>query len=358
MANLKGKKLAIKIVIIFILTFLCGLWWYSHLAKSPPVNRVSTDLNIGYKCNGGSASMPCLQAHYKATAKKDGPTAAFKELKSAYAKDPNVRAYCHQITHAIGRWAAEMSQNIEDAYGQGDNFCWSGYYHGVMEAIVNKIGVKNLDAAIPTLCDSLKAKQPYSFYHYNCVHGLGHGIMFVKDGNLFASLTSCGLLTDSWGRDSCYGGVFMQNVMDELDNDHGKPYLKADDPMYPCTAVAEQYKSQCYLMQTSHALKVAKEDFSTVFSECSAVEPVYRDTCYQSLGRDASGNSASDIVQTKASCMITQNQEARTNCVIGAVKDFISYYHSDKQANGFCEALEPSLTTICQTTKQQYYSIF
>jgi hypothetical protein len=309
-----------------------------------------------YKCNGDPKSLPCLQQQYQTLTIQKGVPAAFIQLKKIYNTDATVRAYCHQLTHAIGRTEADAVNNVDAAYSQGDNFCWSGYYHGVMESIVVRIGAKNLTAQLPTICAQLKATKPYSFYHYNCVHGLGHGIMDVKDSNLPASLSMCDLLIDSWEQQSCYGGAFMENEMDEINPDHHTAYLKADQPMYPCTDIGTKYKSQCYLMQTSHALRLANNNFSTVFAECDNIEAAFRDNCYQSLGRDASGLSTSNVEQTKDWCMLGTSQSAQTNCFIGALKDFISYFHSDVQANNLCLALTGEVQTTCQTVKQQYYA--
>lgn len=338
-----------------VLVFVVGaqlLYNHEHPAASPVQSTFT------YYCNGNKESMLCIEKSYQTYTEQKGVTAAFTKLKAAYKTDPNVQADCHQIAHVIGRTEADKVNNVDEAYAQGDNFCWSGYYHGVMESIVIKIGAKNLQKALPTICAQIAKQKPYSFEHYNCVHGLGHGVMDVNDGDIPKSLSECDLLTDTWEQQSCYGGVFMENEMDEVNPDHNAPHFKADDPMYPCTAVADKYKGQCYLMQTSHALRAANEDFSKVFTECSNVETQYVDTCYQSLGRDASGNSSSTVGPTVSSCMLGQTEDAKQNCIVGAVKDFISYYHGTQQANSLCEALPSDLQSNCQTTKTQYYSTF
>lgn len=338
-----------------LLVFVAGaqlLYNHEHATAS------NVNATFNYNCSAGPESMLCLEKDYQVYTEQKGVAAAFVKLKAAYKTDPNVQFNCHQITHVIGRTEADKVNNVAAAYSQGDNFCWSGYYHGVMESIVVKIGKQNLAKALPTICAQLKAEKPYSFEHYNCVHGLGHGIMDVNNSELFTSLSECDLLTDTWEQQSCYGGVFMENEMDEVNPDHHTIYFKADQPMYPCTAVADKYKGQCYLMQTSHALRAANENFSQVFTECSNVETQYVDTCYQSLGRDASGNSSSTVGPTVSNCMLGQTEDAKQNCIVGAVKDFISYYHSDKQANSLCEALPSDLQSNCQTTKTQYFSTF
>lgn len=312
-----------------------------------------------YQCNGDPESEGCLEKQYQTYTEQLGVAATFVKLEAAYKTSPVVRNYCHPLAHVIGRTEADMVNNVDIAYAQGNNFCWSGYYHGVMESIVSRIGVKNLPKHIPTICDSIKKQHPYSFAHYNCVHGLGHGIMDVTGDDLPKSLTWCNLLTDNWEEQACYSGVFMENEMDEVNTeDHSTKYFRVGQPMYPCTAVADRYKTQCYLMQTSHVLRTVNDNFAAVFKDCSQIEPVYANDCYQSLGRDASGNSDSTVGPTKVSCMLGQTEDAQANCVIGAVKDFISYYNGVKQADKLCESLDAPLQPICQTTKTQYYSTF
>jgi hypothetical protein len=249
---------------------------------------------------------------------------------------------------------------VSQAYVEGDNFCWSGYYHGVMEGIIGHIGIEQLTKESNNICSGVRVgKEQYSFFHYNCAHGLGHGFMANLGDELFTSLTTCDSLRDWWEKESCYGGVFMENIMADLNKEfHATKYLKPDQPLYPCTAVAEAYKHQCYLMQTSYALKVSEQDFSKVFALCATVDGSNRAVCYQSLGRDASGNSISNVDQTYSSCMLGPDQEARSNCVIGAVKDFISYYHSDEKGYELCRKFESELRSVCESTAKEYYKSF
>jgi hypothetical protein len=185
--------------------------------------------------------------------------------------------------------------------------------------------------------------------------------MFILDQKMFTSLNACDTLNDSFERTSCYGGVFMQNIMNEQapdKDDQTAAELRADEPMYPCTAVAYQYKDQCYLMQTSYALQVESYDFGKVFALCGRVEQTFRNTCYQSLGRDASGQSISDVQQTKTKCLLGPTAEARQFCVRGAALDFVSYFHSDKQAHQLCNSLPASLQTDCRAIVISYYQSF
>ena len=147
----------------------------------------------------------------------------------------------------------------------------------------------------------------------------------------------------------------MENVIVDNKN-HFTEYLKPSEPLYPCNAVEEKYKGSCYLMQTSYMLKVLDEDFSKVFELCGKADAKYVATCYQSLGRDASGHSSSNAEITKNTCGLGKNFDARSNCVIGAVKDFISYFHSDIQVRKLCDSLSDDLKNVCLTTTKGYYN--
>ena len=307
--------------------------------------------------DSGSADFTCYENYYRALVTQQGVAYAFADLKRRYPGSGYVKAQCHPLTHVIGREAANVYGQIGRAYANGDSFCWSGYYHGVMEGVVGKISRRELAGTMNTICADVPGKATYNFDYFNCVHGLGHGVMVITDTKLFDSLKLCDNFSGEWERSSCYGGVFMENVM--VDNrNHFTEYLRPDEPLYPCVAVEDRYKTPCYLMQTSYILKVTNGDFEKVFVACRAAEPAFRAICYQSTGRDASGSSVSNVQKTKATCELGTDYEQRSNCVVGAVKDFISYFHSDVQARELCAALPEDVRTVCTTTAESYYKSF
>jgi hypothetical protein len=329
-----------------------------HEANAQTASQAASTKPI--TCTGDKAqSFNCWQQHYQAITANQSVAAAFTDLKAAYGADPYIKSNCHQFTHVIGRQAAKKYQDVAEAYKYGDSFCWSGYYHGVMETIAQKYGRTKIVGQLNDICKSLKAQKEYSFDHFNCVHGLGHGLMAVDNSELFAALSGCDYLEGPWQEESCYGGVFMENIMDEVNDYHHTNYLKQDDPLYPCTAVHDRYKQQCYLMQTSHALTVVSRDFNKVFALCAGVPAPYDTTCFQSLGRDASGGSVSDQTQTRTICMAGPTEAAKQNCIVGAVKDFISYYHSDKPGLALCESIDnAAISSTCKDTAVAYFKNF
>ncbi len=312
------------------------------------------------QCSGATTSQfSCWQDRYNAMVAQQSPEAAYVDFKASYDTNGYVKTNCHQIGHVIGRAAALRYKTLSETYKHGDEFCWSGYYHGAIETIAQNIGKDNIVAQMPTVCADFFKTKPYGFDHYNCVHGMGHGLMAVEDNELFKSLEICTGYKDSWEARSCYSGVFMENVMNEINPGKTSKYLKDDDPLYPCTAVENRYKEDCYMMQTSHALIVVNYNYDKIFELCANVEAPYNINCFQSLGRDVSGQSSSDQAKTVELCMKGPSYEARNNCFTGAVKDFISYHHNDTEGLAMCAAItDPALSTACASEGTAYFKTF
>ena len=72
------------------------------------------------ECSGAlSTDYACHQERYQALVRDSDVKAAFAELKAEYEKNDFVRSNCHQLTHVIGRAAAERYGDIPSAYGRG-----------------------------------------------------------------------------------------------------------------------------------------------------------------------------------------------------------------------------------------------
>ena len=194
---------------------------------------------------------------------EQGVAEAFADLKAGYAADPEMQRLCHAITHAIGQAAVRKYSTVAEAFRYGDNACGSGYYHGVMQGFALTLGREKLLSDLDAVCAGVPGKERKSLDYFNCVHGLGHAIMAVRADELFDALHDCDGLTGSMEQNACVNGVFMENlIVDGAHGGHYSKYLKPGEPLYPCTAVREQYKAECFDMQTSYALGVVRGDFA------------------------------------------------------------------------------------------------
>jgi hypothetical protein len=352
---------------IFTVSALIAL---NILVTFGPLFTQQTGSNMPIDCSGPKANdFSCYQMRYENLVYNSGVEAAFADLKDEFAKEKFVQASCHELTHGIGRAAAELYGDVASTYSRGDDFCGSGYYHGALETIVANIGADNILDEADNICADPREQQNQSLNHRNCAHGLGHGFMGLYQNEVFESLEACDALSDEWEREQCSGGVFMENVIDEDNPSNPSKYLKADQPFYPCTEVKTEYKSPCYARQTNYVLKKQGEDFAKVFDLCGKVEEDFREICYVGLGNNAvirstrddtaegdqadeaqadegsradEGAQADDGAQTEfihGVCMLGQTTEAQSKCLVGAVRQLIFFYDGDVQAKALCESI-------------------
>ena len=211
-----------------------------------------------------------------------------------------VHADCHQISHWIGRAGlVYYKHDAGQALSHGAMTCNSGYYHGVLQLALAGLPRTVVVRKAQRLC-SAPAVNTEEFLLYQCVHGLGHGLMIYSGDDLPWSLRTCHKLLTDFDRVSCTGGVFMQN----LDTTMGTSrYLSTKNPIYPCNTVAERDKVYCYLMVTSRINTLDGYNWRKTADWCRRSERGWVETCFESYGRDASGASEYDPAKTIALCL-------------------------------------------------------
>jgi len=297
------------------------------------------------------------------TLRDSGTETALTRLEQAAASDPKVLSEAHNYAHALGRFSFSFYGSPAMAFSRCRETFQSGCFHGVIEAYF----IANPDvgsAEIASLCNTQIQADASLFLRFQCVHGLGHGLTMHFDHDLFKALTFCDYLGTDWDRQSCYGGVFMENVIFAIQPPHAghteghQAYVKADDPQYPCDGVKTQYREQCYLMQTSVMLVLNGYDFAKAAQSCGRAPPEYISTCFKSLGRDISGFTLRD---TGRSIDLCQQGPAyyRSFCYVGVVKNFIDVTWRTDQALEFCARVPVDGKDACyQAVGEQIAGIY
>ncbi len=200
-------------------------------------------------------ALACYEQYYGSIVAEQGVPEAFAALKQQYGRDADVQHLCDALTHIIGQAAARKYSELPEAFQHGDNFCGSGYYHGVLQGRSFQMGQERLLSDLNSICAGIPGKERKSLEYYNCVHGLGHAVMAITGDDLFDALHDCDGLTGSMEGNACASGVFMENlIVDGAHGGHYSKYLRPSEPLYPCTAVDKKYKPACFDLQTSYAL--------------------------------------------------------------------------------------------------------
>ena len=281
-------------------------------------------------CNAGDSG--CFEQAFGNLAYREGPKRALAVFAEKIETDPTVRV-CHRIAHALGAGAlAHYRGDVGLAFADGSAVCWSGYYHGILERAYAGVSEEDLPAVSRRLCASSQVRAS-DFVAYQCVHGLGHGLMIYTGYDMPMSLETCDKLATDWDRVSCTGGVFMENLQTSYGTK--SQWLRDDDPLYPCPTVKEHQKLYCYLMVTSRILEVDGGDWEKTAAWCRKAEEGWVATCFQSLGRDASGRSLQDPKEILRICALGGDMEGE--CIYGAARDITSMDAGARRSTGFCK---------------------
>jgi hypothetical protein len=291
-------------------------------------------------CDGDFA---CLEQAFGNLAYRDGPKPTIELFDRLMTTDDAVEGNCHRIVHMIGSAAlARYHGNVAKAFAEGSASCWSGYYHGILSHAFSNVELDELGPTARRLCDADGIRKT-DYLAYQCVHGLGHGLMIYTGFNLPLALETCDKLATDWDQSSCSGGAFMENVTPSLGAT--TQWLKDDDPVYPCNSVAKRHKYYCYLMVTSRILAVNGYDWKETAATCKSVEEEWVAICFQSYGRDASGSTRQDADEIVRLCDLAGRWAS--DCIYGAARDITSNDAGATRSRELCEAADGSLKDTC-----------
>jgi hypothetical protein len=293
-----------------------------------------------------SGDFGCLEQAFGNLAFRNGPKSAIRIFDARIRTDASVESNCHRIAHTIGSAAlARFDGNVGRAFTAGSAICSSGYYHGLLErAFAGLSSDAELARSAGRICNDADIRRT-TYFHYQCIHGLGHGLMITTAYDLPYSLSVCDRLATRWAQVSCTGGVFMENISSSYGIE--SRWLKDDDPVYPCNTVAAAHKQYCYLMVTSRILELNNHDWKATATECSRVERRWVDVCFQSYGRDASGFSRQNVARVLSLCRIAG--AGQRECLYGAARDMANDYARGgaRRAAGLCSQAPRPLRARC-----------
>ncbi|HEY7268453.1 MAG TPA: hypothetical protein VH951_01380 [Dehalococcoidia bacterium] len=277
---------------------------------------------------------------------KKGTEKALADLQAMAGRDPSINAQSHQIAHAIGEISLRYYKTPGEALAHCGNDFQSGCVHGV---VIGYLDSTTDSSAFVKMCgrDQIKGSD---FVRFNCLHGLGHAALSLTKYDMQQALAMCDTLNVDWDQSSCYGGVFMENVVTLFEGNDFLTTYKPDDHLYPCTSLAERYLDQCYLMQSSVILILNHYDFAEAFTECDGAQQAYIFTCYQSLGREVSGYTLRSAPDSLKICGMA-SAEMRGGCIVGVAKNFVDFYGRIDEGVGLCTAADAGLKSTC------YYAI-
>lgn len=290
--------------------------------------------------------LDCIEKTYVQLTNTEGPVSAMATLRADYEEYPTVMQACHQFAHAIGRTATRKNPSLPELFTLGDSFCWSGYYHGVIEGLLRGTKITAMDETrVRTFCNAVAPPAQAYFDYFNCVHGVGHALMYVSNNDLPESLAHCAYYADENDEVNCAAGIFMENILSR-ENGHGTDYVVRDDPFYSCRFTkSAAVGAMCHDV---HATQVVIDSGygANAFAMCAQISNEgNKASCYHGVGREISAHTLYNPERTYTMC--ATGGEGALQCILGAAKNFVAYYHGGAEAKALCAYVPESDAHIC-----------
>lgn len=345
-------------------------------------------------CRGTGHKQECLETALTSVITPAGVDKAMGALSILAKRDTDVADDGHVYAHGIGIAAYRDAQTVGETFARCTAEFQSGCYHGVIQAYFadsrgGDAGVS--PAKLNGLCEPYRSPEK-RWLEFQCAHGIGHGLMAVESHDLLRALDSCDLLNQQFDREACWGGAYMENVVNAtqphhmhvtrvadvaahdssramgghdmaamaghdmgsmpgmagMHHDEAQTFkaLDPNDPLYPCDVVKEQHRRACYLMQTSAILFRNKGDFRDAAAQCAKAPEEYRSTCYISLGRDAN-SWAREIPQRAIGYCSAAPAEGLPYCIVGVVKNIVDVSSNPRDGMDFCKQAPDASKPAC-----------
>ena len=294
-------------------------------------------------CAGESAFIRCVTDRLLEALTAHGSVVAFDLLAEAAILNTEVDRQSHPMAHDLGRHALHVYGTIRRALETCSYKVFQGCFHGALQEHFERLSELRPDAA-RGLCPENGTR----FEIYTCQHGVGHGLVLATHYDLARSLEMCDALDGFFAEQSCYGGAFMENLVAYINSEtgghaHGHApdgyWVDRSDPAYPCNAVGSKYRSSCWLLQTSLVLFLNGGDFAAAADVCAGLEATHVQTCFTSLGRDASAYSARDPGNVAAKCALASEDAWRAACIKGFIAEVVLNYADPAVALDVCAQL-------------------
>jgi hypothetical protein len=335
-----------KLICINLTLFFCVAILF-YLTQKEILRDPLTDItNRMHYCIENGWTNECYIKETDELLKIYSPSELLNSL-STLEQVPDVFVKCHEVTHYIGRNLYDINTNIPDAYGSCTSTCWGGCYHGVLESYLQSKGYNSdlesdlIGKDILTMCESQRYTQSNRLY-FECVHGVGHAVMFITNLNLQSSLAYCDLFSQKSEQDACYGGVFMEYSSSSTNLAHGES-IPNDDPLYPCSVLPDQYLPICYQYQSSYFMIRENSQWDKVIALCNLVPSEYKKSCFLFIGTNQAGYTT-DIEKSFSTCRMIDDIDMKAECVRGIIIGNGARYVNDSER----------LTKICQSIDTQY----
>ena len=186
----------------------------------------------------------------------------------------------HLLSHVIGRTTSRVLGSSGENFLRCPHDFNDGCYHGFFEDMLVKVA--DPVAAAVSICENMPPETTSDKEKSYCYHGAGHVFLMNENYNLDASIDVCTAIPDRWHA-MCLSGVFMENAWPARAWEEKSGNFRKDDPLYPCNALAVDFRSQCYAEHYSYLMHEHTTSFDGLVAICLQAGDYIAD-CLSGLG--------------------------------------------------------------------------
>ncbi len=289
--------------------------------------------------------------------------AALDSLAARAAQDSTLQREGHQLAHALGRRAVAQHGGDAAVIRECRPVFASGCYHGVVEAALHAEGRIDMPE-LERLCRSVQGPGGPG-PAFECIHGLGHGVLGARGYDMEATLRDCDALSTPRLAASCHSGAFMEAInaavgAPAMPGTHrhaaghtprAAPSLAFDpaDPYSPCRAYRDPYATSCWLFQGFVILRASDFDPARALEVCDGAPEGRAARCYEGVGHQLTG-----LLQRGDRWMLEQCGKGQPalapQCAAGATLALNAMDWSGARAARLCAAAPAEWKETCYRT--------
>ena len=341
-----------SILIIWLLLIIAGIVITNLFFKFQPPQDIGKHLQQGViDCNDSQSRNSCT----KKLAISDLHIYKFEEILDALdnLQRANSPQQFHDYLHFLATEEYYLDNDVSRMFIKCTPVYFNACYHGVV------IGLLDSSKASPeseefkdmmiNACNVFIKNNQQGFLD-QCVHGVGHALMIVKDYELIQSLELCDQMSILMS--TCYGGVFMENFPQSSSTDIISKYLPNDKNIYyPCNILDSKYQEQCYMFLTIYQNHVGVNDWTQTGNFCSGVPKSSQDECFGTIGSSVIATHENIDTLGEICSILDSSDEQKLFCYLGIVSSFDDKYGGNEpmliESVNFCNSLESKYQKYC-----------
>ena len=299
-----------------------------------------------------SAEYLLSKQKYEDIVKDQDPGIAIQTLRIDSEADDNINSLCHDFLHVIGRTAYDKYRDFNKAVIYHQDFCNSGYIHGLFESYFrsNKDPFKNL----AKMCEY--STDVRAFDRWQCQHGIGHGLMYYTAGDVGESLYICESALSEEATIDCRNGVVMELWNSELLAKE-PDFINKNNPLKTCENMSIA-KTECYVYVPVYMHQTLHMDFKSILEVCADIDNNYRSVCAQGVGSESLKRNMYDLDSVVSACSYADNASDESSCLFGAASMYVNQKASYEAGLEFCALIPKTYQEECQNIMSEKAYLF